>query len=177
MKGGMGTDREQGNIEHGEATVKDIWGEKEKHGKWIPACPGVEPNHAAMAMVSCLFSWTSLLPASPLQQERSWHIAVVDDGLRRDGRKRAAVASAGARVLCVQRSEKFACCPTDHSGNLGSTFFVLGWTMFPVKGVWIPKYPPPCPKRDVDMLGCLVHHVFVAAYASTDDMGPETPEP
>lgn len=55
--------------------------------------------------------------------------------------------------------------------------FVLGWTMFPVKGFQIPKYPSPCPKRDVDGLGCLVHHVFVAAYASTDSMGLETPVP
>lgn len=44
MMDGHGQGR-QGNVGHGEATVKDKEQRKKKHGQWRPAC-GVEPDHS-----------------------------------------------------------------------------------------------------------------------------------
>lgn len=181
----MGTDREQGNMD----TVKQLWktfggGGEEKAWEVDTCLPGRGAKPWAMAMVSCLFSWTSLFPACPLRRERSWHIAKVA-GLCRDGRMRLSCAymcvclCAAIRQVCLPAAQVSALRNhnTVESGNLASTFFVLGWTMFPVKGFRIPRYPSPCPKRVVDVLGCPVHHVFVAAYSvhstvARTSMGP-----
>lgn len=69
----MGMGRE-GNVGHGEATVKDKEQSKKKHGQWRPAC-GVEPDHSNGFVPVQL---DELVPCIAPARKGSWHMAVHD---------------------------------------------------------------------------------------------------